>query len=238
MGKYLGFLLLCSWSMGQDIIPSEHGVFRIHTPAGAQGTAFVVGEPVDGLKILATAAHITQAEDAAGNAIKGRTIGGKVFYLTSDFMEKVDGGECVAQDDAADMSLLVIKMERDFTVLPILDPEKWASRSPGPDYLNTGKLALFHGYGNGKWQVSKGYLAFVKGDYSITDGTLFPGQSGGIMTVDGVICGVVSGGDSWFPFVDDSGKQKNCTWPARAGRGVRLQANLDMIENRYKKATK
>lgn len=235
MGRYLVFLLLCSSALGQDVVPATHGVFRIHAPGGGQGTCFVVGEPVDGLKILATAAHITQASDAAGNPLKGRTIGGKVFYLTADFMEKVEGAECVAQDDAADISLLTIKMERDFTLLPILDPEKWATRIPGPQYLNTGKLAVFHGYGSGKWQVSKGYLAFVKGDYCYTDGCVFSGQSGGPVTVDGAIVAVVSGGAEWYTYPGDDGKAKsNCTWPARAGRGARLKANLDMIMERYK----
>ena len=78
MGKYLVFLLLCGTVLGQDIKPEEHGIFRIHSPKGGQGTAFIVGEPVDGLKILATAAHITQAEDEVGNAKPGTMWGGKV----------------------------------------------------------------------------------------------------------------------------------------------------------------
>ena len=191
---------------------------------------------MDGLKILATAAHITQAEDSYGNPKPGSMWGGKVFYLTADFVEgKIEGGECVAQDDGADISLVAIKMEPDYKILPIVDPGKWATKSPGPEYINTGKIAVFHGYGSGKWQVSKGYLAFVKGDYSTTDACVFPGQSGGPMVVDGAYVGVVSGGDAWHPFKDETGKQKNCTWPARAGRGVRLQANLDMVMARYKK---
>lgn len=238
MGKpILAFLLLCSGALGQDVVPEKHGVFRIHSPKG-QGTCFVVGEPVDGLKILATAAHITQAEDSQGNPKAGSMWGGKVFYLTSDFMEKVEGGECVAQDDKADISLIVIKMERDFTILPVADASKWITQKPNPKYFPSGKLVEMWGYTSGKWDNTKGYASFLKDDYLIADCCCNPGMSGGPVTIDGVYVGVVSGGAEWYPYTDADNKQKNTTWPARAGRGSRLQANLEMIMERYKKAPK
>ena len=236
--RFLGLLLLsAAQAMGQDVVPEKHGVFRIHSPKG-QGTAFVVAEPVDGLKILATAAHITQSEDAAGNPLKGSMWGGKVFYLTSDFMEKVEGGECVAQDEKADISLIAIKMERDFTILPIADPSKWIDQKPNPKYFPSRKLVEMWGYTSGKWDNTKGYASFLKDDYLIADICCQPGMSGGAVTIDGVYVACVSGGAEWYPYTDEAGKQKNTTWPGRAGRGSRLKANVDMVVERYKKAGK
>lgn len=218
-----------------QIDPEKHGVFRIYTPKMAQGTAFVIAEPVEGTKLLATAAHIVQTNDDAGNPKKGSRYGGKVFSLNSDFGVKADGAECVAQDDEADIAIVAVKMDRDFTILPILDMEgREDNKLPSPEYSPSGKLVKFHGYGSGKWEVTKGFLCFIQINYNHSDGICVPGQSGGPMTLDGSIIGVVSGGAAWYPY-KENGKLKNCTWPARAGSAKRLLANLRMVMGMYER---
>lgn len=221
----LALLLLTQPAFGQ-LDPKENGVFRLFTPSGAQGTAFVVAEPKDGVKILATAAHVPQYTDANGKDVANQIWGGKPYYLTSDFGPRVEGVACVSIDFEADIALMLVDLEMDFTILQISDCEVAQPVLPSPDYMPARKPVSFYGYASGEWAQTIGWLAFTHKQNTYSDGACLPGQSGGPMLYEGKYVGVVSGGTAWYPYTKD-GKQKNATWPARCGRGRRLKEILD-----------
>lgn len=205
--------LLASGAAAQEQ-SNKHGVFKIRTPDGSTGTAFVVAEPTDGIKLLLTAAHVTEHPTLPKSVYAGDA------YPLLDVQDKeVSKATVVVVDAVNDVSLLRASIDQDFTILDILDV-------PADAITLTAKERVpcrIWGFGNGKWTETTGFSSFFYKDTVYNDCVGIPGQSGGPLIVDGKVAGLLSGGMMWY----EGTPAKVVTWPARCCAGRRLREIIE-----------
>jgi hypothetical protein len=220
--RFLLFVLI----LGQAslaIDPEINGVFRIHTPANAngsrgQGTCFAIEQ--DGETVyLGTAFHVVESSD-------GRIYTGTAYTIENDVIKDIKNASVVATDAKADLAILKTTASRRFEILPLAAVESMQDVDKiGFSYRNSGKEVYCFGYASGFWLKTFGNLAFAYEQKVYSDGVVVPGQSGGPAVLDGKLVGVVSGGNNWFKAVEDT--EKSVTWPTRLGSAKRLKEMLD-----------
>lgn len=225
--KFAGILLalMPAASLAQDSFAQKHGILKITTPAQASGTAFVIAEPQDGIKLLATANHVTVMQDSQGRDMPGYVFAGDSYILSLG--DKRWKGSAFLSDEKSDIAIVKAAIPEDFEILEIDDT---SSPPPDKDYIPPRIPVRFYGYtGTKDFTQTLGYFSFQGKDYSWADGVLIPGQSGGPAVTGNVIVGVNSGGSEWY-----KGPQGTVTWPARIGSAKRLKEILEDAKKRLK----
>jgi S1-C subfamily serine protease len=195
-----------------------------------QGTCFGIKQ-TDTTLYLGTAFHVVETT-------KGNITTGYAYQLESDTLKDLPKAKVVAVDIKADIAVLTCQLERKFDILPLAAVENMKDvRKIGFAYGPSKKEVQFSGYAAGFWLETSGILSFAYDNVVYSDGVLHGGQSGGPVTSDNKIIGVISGGHSWYNAVED--QEKVLTWPAKAGSAKRLNEILDWaIKNDIPKPTK
>jgi S1-C subfamily serine protease len=209
-------LLIQQVTFGVD--PEANAVFRVRTPAMAQGTCFGIKQDGNTL-YLGTAFHVVESSN-------GNTYTGFAYQLESDTLKNLPKAKVVAVDVKADLAVLVCQIDRKFDILPLAAVENMKDvRKVGFAYGPSKREVTLFGYASGHWLETSGILSFAYENKVYSDCTCSPGMSGGPATSDNAIIGVVSGGNEWYKAVEDA--EKSITWPARLGSARRLQEILD-----------
>lgn len=214
-------ILLTTSAFGMD--PDENGVFRITTPAGAAGTAFVIEQDGETL-YLATAFHVVESQG-------GSIYNGPAYSLSNDTIKDMPKATVVAVDAKVDLAVLRCTTTRKFKPLALTFVEDMEEVDRvGFSYRPSGVQVEFFGYASGVWTKTVGNLSFAYDRRVYSDAVLAPGQSGGPAVSNGRIVGVNSGGYEWRVAVEDP--ERNVTWPARIGSAKRLKEILDWSKTR------
>lgn len=215
--KYLlAFLFLASQAMAVD--PAVNGVFRIRTPEQSQGTAFAI-EQIGDKVYLGTAAHVVLRDD-------GKMFQGNSYTLENDTIKDMPNAKVSAVDVKADVAVIQCTTSKRFELLALVDvAEDLRVDKIGFSYQPSNVKITFYGFGSGAWLETSGKVSFVYENSLHSDAAVASGQSGGPAIIDKGIVGVVSGGSSWYRASEH--KERNVTWPARAGSAKRLQELLE-----------
>jgi S1-C subfamily serine protease len=214
-------VLMVNSALGID--PDENGVFRITTPTGAAGTAFVIEQDGEAL-YLATAFHVVESQ---GGAIYS----GAAYALDNDTIKDMPKVTVVATDAKADLAVVKCKTTRKFKPLALTFVEDMEDIDKIDFAYSPSKLQVaFYGYASGVWTKTKGNVAFAYENQVFADSVVAPGQSGGPAVVNDKIVGVVSGGNNWYKSYQDA--ERNVTWPTRTGSAKRLKEILDWAKTR------
>jgi len=214
-------VLFATSAFGID--PDENGVFRITTPTGAAGTAFVIEQDGETL-YLATAFHVVESQN-------GAIYTGASYTLDNDTIKDMPKVTVVATDAKADLAVVKCKTTRKFKPLALTFVEDMKEIDKvdfayGPSNV---KVA-FYGYASGVWTKTRGNIAFAYENQVFADSVVAPGQSGGPAVVENKIVGVVSGGNNWYRSYQDA--ERDVTWPTRTGSAKRLKEILDWGKTR------
>lgn len=203
---------------GWAIDPDINGVFRITTPAGAQGTGFVVAQDGD-RTYLATAWHVVESSPK-------RSYTGNAYGVENDSIKDVPKAVVVSTDIDADLAVVRTTTSRRFQILPLAAVEDMPKvRKVGFAYGPSPFEVDVYGFGSGFWLKTSGMLSFAYDRRVYCDAVAASGQSGGPAVVNGNVIGVLSGGHSWYKAVEDT--DRNITWPVRLGSAKRLKEILE-----------
>lgn len=216
----VALVLLAPPTGAQEVTDS---IYRIRTPDGAAGTAFVLHTDRE-RSILGTASHVTQYKE-----IKTQMYAGNAYTIENAKGSAVAKAACIAMDIEVDIALVQTDKPVEgppFQIITDVDDYVFGRTNvtPGPDYYPKKIMLRIRGYADG-FKETIGFYSFTYKDNLMADAAALPGQSGGPIVLDDKVVGVLSGGHSWYEY-GTKDEPRSATWPVRGGSGRRLQEML------------